>query len=34
MYNNSAIGTAMGVPFTPFNDPCMTEGTLMLHDNW
>lgn len=33
MYNNTPIFTAMGVPVTPFNDPCMTEGAMMLHDN-
>ena len=33
MYNNTIIFTAMGVPVTPFNDPCMTEGATMLHDN-
>ena len=33
MFNNTPVYTAMGVVFTPFNDPCMTEGRMMLHDN-
>jgi hypothetical protein len=33
MFNNTAIFTSMGVIVTPFNDPCMTEGAVMLHDN-
>lgn len=32
MYNNTPIYTAKGVDITPFNDPCMTEGRVMLHD--
>ena len=34
LFNNTPVFTAMGVAFTPFNDPCMTEGAVMLHDNW
>lgn len=32
MFNNTPIFTSQGVDVTPFNDPCMTEGKLMLHD--
>lgn len=33
MFNNTPIWTARGVEVIPFNDPCMTEGAIMLHDN-
>ena len=33
LFNNTIVFTAMGVPVTPFNDPCMTEGAMMIHDN-
>ncbi|KAF5840958.1 hypothetical protein DUNSADRAFT_14982 [Dunaliella salina] len=32
MYNNTPIWTARSVGVTPFTDPCMTEGRVMLHD--
>ncbi len=33
LYNNTPIFTAMGVTVTPFNDPCMLEGSIALHDS-
>lgn len=32
MYNNTPIWSAKSVGVTPFTDPCMTEGRVMLHD--
>ncbi|PNH12677.1 hypothetical protein TSOC_000376, partial [Tetrabaena socialis] len=32
-YNNTPVWTARGVEVIPFNDPCMTEGAIKLHDN-
>eukprot|EP00798_Chlamydomonas_sp_ICE-L_P030314 gene30315-35307_t len=33
LYNNTHIFTAMGVTVTPFNDACMLEGSIALHDS-
>ncbi len=33
MFNNTPIWTARGVEVIPFNDPCMTEGAIMLNEN-
>ncbi|GFH16772.1 FAS1 domain-containing protein, partial [Haematococcus lacustris] len=32
LYNNTPIFTARAVEITPYSDPCMTEGRIMLHD--